>query len=127
MSGRVDEIEFIDLAVLCLIIQLDGARLDRDAAFAFDLHIVEQLLLHLAGGDALCRLQNAVGQRAFAVVDMGNDRKIADLLLSCHSSSGKPNILYIFYINIPTDIEKYYITRPVTFQENFYVGTIDLP
>ena len=97
MSGRVDEIEFVNLAVLRLIVQLDGARLDRDAAFALDLHIVEQLFLHLAGGDALCRFQNAVGQRAFAVINMGDDRKIADLLLSCHSSSGFSKFTVHFY------------------------------
>ena len=52
--------------------------LDRDAAFAFEVHIVEQLGLHIAVGDGSGQLQDTVGQGRFAVVDMGNDREISD-------------------------------------------------
>ena len=73
MTGRVDQIERIDLAVLCGIIESDGARLDGDAALAFKIHVVEELLLHLARRDCARIFENTVGKGGLAVVDMGND------------------------------------------------------
>ena len=52
--------------------------LDGDAAFAFEVHIVEQLGLHIAVGDGPGKLQDAVGQGRFAVVDMGDDGEISN-------------------------------------------------
>ena len=52
--------------------------LDRDAALALEVHVVEQLLLHLARRDGAGELEKAVGQRRLAVVDVGNDREVAD-------------------------------------------------
>ena len=54
--------------------------LDGDAAFALEVHVVQKLCLHVAVGDGAGQLQNAVGERRFAVVDVGDDRKIADVL-----------------------------------------------
>jgi hypothetical protein len=45
------------------------------------LHVVEELRLGLAGGDGAGELQQAVGQRRLAVVDVGDDREIADVLV----------------------------------------------
>ena len=65
----------------------DGAGLDGDAALALEVHVVEQLLLHLADGDRLALLQQAVGKGGLAVVDMRNNRKIANLLTIFHVES----------------------------------------
>ena len=66
------------LAVLRLVIEPDRVRLDRDAAFALEVHVVEHLRLHIAVGDRARHLQQAVGQRRFAVIDVGDDREVAD-------------------------------------------------
>src|SRR5260221_1677496 len=79
MAGRVNEIEHIGLAVLRLVAEADGLRLDGDAALALDLHAVEHLRAHLALLEAAAALDEAVGKGRFAVVDMGDDRKIADM------------------------------------------------
>ena len=50
-----------------------GARLDGNAALAFKIHVVEELLLHLARRDRARIFENAVGKGGLAVVDMGND------------------------------------------------------
>jgi hypothetical protein len=53
-------------------------RLDRDPAFALEIHRVQHLLLHLARGQAATALDEPVRQRRFAVVDVSNDGKVAD-------------------------------------------------
>ncbi len=75
VAGGVHQIELIALPG-----EADGLRLDGDSALALDVHIVEHLLVaaHLAVGEAAGRLDQAVGQRAFPMINVGNYRKIAD-------------------------------------------------
>ena len=88
VAGRVDQVKGVVLAVVGAVGQRDGMRLDRDAALALEVHVVEQLLLHVAQGDGLRLLENAVGKRALAVVNMCNDAEIPDsVLFQCPSSS----------------------------------------
>jgi hypothetical protein len=61
-------------------VQRRGLRLDGDAALALDVHRVEHLRFHLAIGEAAAALDDAIGQRALAVVDVGNDREISDVV-----------------------------------------------
>ena len=63
-----------------------GLRLDRDPALALELHRVEQLLLHVALGDRVGELEDAVGERRLAVVDVRDDREVADVGL-VHASA----------------------------------------
>ena len=60
--------------------QRRGLRLDRDAALALEVHRVEHLRLHLAVGQAAAALDQAIGERRLAVVDVRDDGKIADVL-----------------------------------------------
>ena len=48
MTGGVNQIQGICIAVFCLVIEFDGVRLDRNAALALQIHIVEQLFFHIA-------------------------------------------------------------------------------
>ena len=79
VAGRVDQIEDVILAVARAVIQPHGLRLDGDAALALDIHGIEHLLDHLARLEPAGELNQPVGQRRFAVVDMGDDREIADV------------------------------------------------
>jgi len=56
----------------------DGVGLDGDAALALQVHGIENLGLHFARGERSGELQQTVGERGFAVVDMRDDREIAD-------------------------------------------------
>jgi len=58
----------------------DGLGLDGDAALALDIHRVEDLFLHLAQVEATGHLDEAVGERGFAMVDVSDDGEIADIL-----------------------------------------------
>ena len=80
MPRCVDQVEVVDLAVARLVVQRGGLRLDGDAALALEVHRVEHLRLHLAVGQAAAQLDDAIGQGGFAVVDVGDDGKITDML-----------------------------------------------
>ena len=79
VAGSVDQVELVSFAVLRGVHHADGVGLDGDAALALEVHGVEHLGLHLARGERSGQLQQAVGQRGFAVVDMRDDREIADV------------------------------------------------
>ena len=52
---------------------------DGDAALALQVHRIEHLRHHFALRKRAGDFQQAVGQRRFAVVDVRNDREIADV------------------------------------------------
>jgi hypothetical protein len=53
-------------------------RLDRDAALALQVHRVEHLRRHLTHLERAGDLEKTVGERRFAVIDVRDDREIAD-------------------------------------------------
>jgi hypothetical protein len=77
VPGRVDQVQVVRLAVV-LPEHAHGLRLDRDPALALDVHGVEQLVAHLALGHRVGDLEDAVGERRLAVVDVRDDREVAD-------------------------------------------------
>src|SRR5690348_4780342 len=79
MAGRVHEIEDVVLAVLGLVGEAHRLRLDGDAALALDLHAIEHLVPHLARLEPAAKLDQAVGKRRFAVIDVSDDREVADM------------------------------------------------
>ncbi len=79
VAGRVDQIEDVVLAVARAVVQPHRLRLDGDAALALDIHGIEHLLDHFARFEPAGELNQPVGERRFAVVDMGDDREIADV------------------------------------------------
>ena len=87
MPGRVDQVHLIGLAVVRLVFHAHRTRLDRNAALTLEIHIVQQLFLHLALGHGLALFEQAVGQRRLAVVNMRNNGKISDLLTIFHTGS----------------------------------------
>ena len=76
VTGRIDQVQLVALPE-----HAHGLRLDRDPALALELHRVEQLLLHVAVGDRVRELQDAIGQRRLPMVDVGDDREVADVCL----------------------------------------------
>ena len=91
MSGRINKIELIDLAIASRVVQCDALRLDRNAALALKIHRVEHLLSHLSVSQATAMLNKAVSQGRLTMVDMGNDGKVANVTQIGHGGSLKVN------------------------------------
>src|SRR5213080_4799768 len=79
VAGRVDEVQDVLLAVVPRVVQPDRMRLDGDAALALEIHGIEHLRFHLARLQRACRLQEAIGKRRLAVIDVRDDREITDV------------------------------------------------
>ena len=78
VARRVDEVEFVELSLMP-VFHADGPGLDRDAPLPLQLHIVEHLLLEETLLDRARAFEEPVGQRALAVVDVGDDGEVADV------------------------------------------------
>src|SRR5207302_2723287 len=78
MTGGVDQIDLVRLAVIGLVQHSDGLRLDRDSALAFEVELVEHLLDHVAGRDGAGVLEQPIGERGLPVVDVRDHRDGAD-------------------------------------------------
>jgi hypothetical protein len=72
VAGRVDQVQAVGLAVTRGVLHAHGLRLDRYAALALELHLVEELRAVLARVDGARHLEDAVGQRRLPVVDVGD-------------------------------------------------------
>ncbi len=81
VAGRVDQVEAVDEAVLRRVLQAHGAGLDRDPLLALEVHRVEDLAGHLAGIDRVGELEEAVREGRLPVIDVGDDREVAEAIL----------------------------------------------
>ncbi len=81
VAGRIDEIEAIRLAVARLVLEADGPGLDGDPLLALEVHRIEDLTHHLAPLDRVGQLEQPVGERRLAVIDVGDDREVAQAVL----------------------------------------------
>ena len=79
MSRRIDQIQVVNLSVSGLVVQRRSLRLDRNPPFPFQIHGIEHLRFHFTIRQASAQLDNPVGKRRFAMVDMGDNGKIADV------------------------------------------------
>ena len=84
MARRINEVQFVNLAVLRLVVQLHCPGLDGDAALPLQVHVVQQLAGHFSCGNGLTLFKQAVRQRGLAVVNMGDDGKVSDMRLIGH-------------------------------------------
>ncbi len=80
MSWSVDQIEVIDFTVHRLVRQRSCLRLDRNTALAFQIHRIKHLRFHFAIRQPTAQLNDSVGQSRLAMVDMGNDGEITNVV-----------------------------------------------
>ena len=80
VTGGVDQVQLVGASVLGGVVHAHGGGLDGDALLAFQVHAIEDLFGHVAIGNRAGKLQQAVGQGGFAVVDVGDDTEVADVI-----------------------------------------------
>ena len=78
MPGGVDEIQRVGLSVFIRIVEPGGLLLDGDAPLPLEVHRVQDLRLHVPLLHGAGRFNEPVRQRGLAVVDVGDDGKIAN-------------------------------------------------
>jgi hypothetical protein len=74
---RVDQIQLV-LGAAREVGQAHGLGLDRDPPLALQVHLVQVLLAHVAVGDGMRELEQAVGEGRFPVVDVRHDAEVPD-------------------------------------------------
>ena len=79
MSGSVDQVQDVVLAIK-MEVHLYGVALDSDPSLTLQIHVVKHLCLQVLGGYSIGIFKQTVGKSALAVVNMGYDTKIADIL-----------------------------------------------
>src|SRR5258708_19924518 len=65
-----------------MVVHAHRVELDRDAALALQVHRVEDLFSHQTLVERARELDEAVGQGRLAVVDVGHDTEVADVILA---------------------------------------------
>ena len=80
MARRIDEVQLVFLARWTGVVERYALRLDRDATFAFEIHGIENLRFHFALAQAATHLDKTVRQRGLAVIDVGNNGEVANVL-----------------------------------------------
>ena len=78
VSRRINQVELVGFAVFGSIVEPHGLGFDGDSPLAFNIHGIENLLLHFAALQSAAVFNHAVSQGRFSVVNMGNDGKVAD-------------------------------------------------
>ena len=78
MTGSINEVECVSYAVNRFVVEPDGVGFDRDSAFAFEVHVVEDLVFHIAFADSASEFEQPIGQRRLAVIDVRNDGEITN-------------------------------------------------
>ena len=79
MTGGVDEIEGIIDAVFTPVGQRYGLTFDGDAPLPLDIHVIEDLVLEISGLDHTGKLDQAVRQCGFPMVDVRDNTEITDV------------------------------------------------
>ena len=79
MPRCVNQVQNILFSIFRAIGQGDGVALDGDAAFPLDVHVVQHLVLKISFIADTGELDQPVGQRGFAVVDVGDDAEVSNI------------------------------------------------
>lgn len=89
----VDEVQMVDRPILRLVVQPHRPGLDGNAPFPLQVHVVQQLALHLPLLHRPAQFNEPVGQGGLAVVDVRDNGKISDFTLVGHRSNLHTEIL----------------------------------
>ncbi len=73
VTGRVDQVQLVGLAVLSGVEDPHRLRLDRYPSLALEIHRVEHLIAHARRVDRARQLEDPVGERGLAVINVSDD------------------------------------------------------
>jgi len=80
MTGSVDKVKNIFLAVSSRVWQTDRLAFNRNAPFSFYVHIIEELVTEFPVAHHFADLNKPVGKSGFPMINMGDDAKVSDII-----------------------------------------------
>jgi hypothetical protein len=89
VARGVNEVQLVVDTILGFVIQGNAVGLDGDPALTLKVHGVQYLGFHFTLGQAAAHLDEAIGQRRLAMVNVGDDGEIADMTQITHGSTLK--------------------------------------
>jgi len=81
VSRRINQVKNIFLSILCLINDAHCLGFDRDSPLTLQIHIIENLCLHLTAGQRSCFFYDSIRKCRLTVINMGNNTKITNFAL----------------------------------------------
>ena len=75
----INEVQQIVLTVRGAVVERNRIALDGNAPFTLDIHRVEHLVAELTLRNAITGLDQSIGQRRLAVINMGDNAKIPNM------------------------------------------------
>jgi hypothetical protein len=87
MAGSIDQVQLVLVPIASAVVKADGVRLDRNTPLALEVHGVEDLIGHFPFRKRTCNFQYTVGQGGLAVVNMGDNRKVANVTRVRHKQT----------------------------------------
>ncbi len=79
VTWGINQVQRVLFTVICLVDQANGLSLNGNAALLLDIHGIENLLRHLTISESAGRLDEAIGQGGLTVVDVRDNREIANI------------------------------------------------
>ena len=79
MAGSIDQVQLVQVPIASAVVKADGVRLDRNTPLALEVHGIEHLVGHFPFRKRTRDFQHPVGQGGLAVVNMGHNRKVANV------------------------------------------------
>lgn len=83
VEGCVDKVKKIILEVIWIVDEKKGMRIDGDEEIEIDINRVEEMIINIESVKKEGKLNEEVGKSRFEVVDMGEDRKIENMVKWC--------------------------------------------
>jgi hypothetical protein len=83
MARRINKIQDVLFAVLCLIGQTDSLALDGNTPFPLNIHIIEKLVTEFPVTHHFANLDKSVGQGGFPMINMCYDAEVPNVFHVC--------------------------------------------
>ena len=80
MTRRIDQVQQVILSIRRTVIQRDRIAFYRNAPFPLDIHRIEHLIVKVPLGNAPASLNQPISKRRLAMIDMGDNAKISNMI-----------------------------------------------
>ena len=80
MARRVNKVQLILMTIIAVIVKRDALGLDGNTALTLNIHGVQHLGSHVTFFQTTADLNKPISQGRLAVINMGDDRKISNVL-----------------------------------------------